>query len=208
MGGALSSRTVPIEPPAFSTAIGRPRVPGAARAAHMGDFPDSHLPASGFLITSQYENVKTNGLWATIQPFADISDVYAFGSYPSVPLDGPDSGFTAATLPDDYYAPIRARLGSSRPVAFVELGPPAAPSGFFSAGSEQEQADFIRRLFAVLPAGTSLAVWTYLYDPAFLTSIYQPEVADYFSSLGLLRIDPPGLESPGWQEWQAISSGS
>ena len=165
-------------------------------------------PATVVFVYFQYENVRANDLWAIIQPFADISDVYAFSSYPSLPLSGPDTGFTASTLPDDYYAPIRARLGASHPTAFVELGHPAAPSTFFSAGSEQEQSAFIDRFFAILPANTSFAVWTYLHDPGFLSMIYPPDVADFFGAIGLLRLDPVESWPPGWQQWQAISGGS
>lgn len=175
------------------------RVVSAIKARH---------PATVVFVYFQYENVMAQNLWATIQPFADISHLYAFSSYPSLPLDGPDTGFTASTLSDDYYAPIRARLGASHPAAFVELGHPAAPSTFFSAGSEQEQSAFIDRFFAILPENTSLVVWTYLHDPSFLSMVYPPEVADYFGSIGMLRLAPVDSRPPSWLQWQAISGGS
>lgn len=175
------------------------RVVSAIKARH---------PATVVFVYFQYENVMTKNLWGTIQPFADMSQLYAFSSYPSLPLNGPDTGFTASTLPDDYYAPIRARLGASHPAAFVELGHPAAPSTFFSAGSEQEQSAFIDRFFAILPENTSLAVWTYLHDPGFLSMVYPSEVADYFGSIGMLRLDPVDSMPPSWQQWQAIVGGS
>lgn len=175
------------------------RVVSAIKARH---------PATVVFVYFQYENVMAQNLWTTIQPFADMSQLYAFSSYPSLPLNGPDTGFTASTLPDDYYAPIRARLGASHPAAFVELGHPAAPSTFFSAGSEQEQSAFIDRFFAILPENTSLAVWTYLHDPGFLSMVYPSEVADYFGSIGMLRLAPVDSRPPSWQQWRDLSGGS
>ena len=148
----------------------------------------------------QYENVKAHDLWDLIRPFATNSDVVAFSSYPSLPINGPNSGLTAEALTADYYALIRENLAPECPIAFAELGHPASASSLFALGSEQEQALFIQKFFSAIPHNTAFVVWTHLYDPD-LYSVYPPEVAEFFGSTGLLRIDPWAPTGRGWTTW-------
>ncbi len=172
------------------------------RAAH--DAIKRAHPRMVVFVYFQYENVRRGNLWDVIRPFAEFSDLYAFSSYPAMPVSGTDTGFTAATLPADYYASISARLGTARAQALVELGHPARPSSVFNAGSESEQAAFIRRVADVLPSQMALVVWTYLYDPV-LEGVYTGAGCDLFDDMGLLRRDAPGL-TPAHDAWQALGS--
>lgn len=156
-------------------------------------------PETVVFVYFQYENVRDQYLWEVIRPFADSSDLVAFSSYPSLPVTGPGTGFTVAELPADYYAPIRQHFGAERPVAFAELGHPSAPSHCFPPGSPEEQEQFIRALPSLLPAGTAFVTWTYLHDLD-MSAVYEPEVAELFKSLGLLRADGDTSAS-GWNAW-------
>jgi len=156
----------------------------------------ARLPATIVFVYFQYEHVRSQHLWDLIAPFVMVSDVAAFSTYPSAPLTGPDTGHTAADLPDDYYNDISIHLGSDRPIVFTELGHPSRPSFLFAAGSEAEQAAFVERFFEIVaPLNMDLVVWTYLYDVD-LSSVYAPHVADYFGSMGMLRVDPAQEGSP------------
>lgn len=158
-------------------------------------------PGTVVFVYFQYENVRNNDLWEIIRPFAENSDLVAFSSYPSLPLTGRGTGLTAAEIPADYYAPIRQHFGD-RPVAFAELGHPAAPCSYFPAGAPEEQEQFIRSLPGWLPAGTAFVTWTYLHDLD-MSNVYPPEVAELFGSMGLLRTDGVSGES-SWQAWQEL----
>lgn len=146
----------------------------------------------------QLEHVRAAHLWEAIRPFAEVSDVAAFSSYPSLPIDGADSGVRAADLPGDYYTKIAGELAVDRPLVLAELGHPSRPSEAFLAGSDAEQAEFVRKVLTILPVNTRLVTWTYLYDPD-LSSVYAPRIAAYFGSMGLRR--PDGGVSPGWTAW-------
>ena len=149
----------------------------------------------------QYENVRSKDLWQLIAPFARVGDAYAFSSYPSLPVDGEDTGRTSANLPEDYFQPIVDRLGSDRPIVIAEFGHPAAPSSYFQAASVSEQAAMVQRLFDVLAQlDVTLVAWTYLYD-ADLSSVYPPAVSDYFGSMGLLRLLDTQPADAAWTAW-------
>ncbi len=159
-------------------------------------------PGTTVFVYFQYENVVRLDLWEMIRPFAVESDVLGFSSYPSLPGAGDSIGFTAAALPDDYYASIAAHFGPNRPIVFAELGHPAAPSALFGAGGEGEQVAFIERFFAIAPTSTSVASWTYLYDTD-LSRVYGASAAAYFGSMGLLRATSPAGDTASWAAWQA-----
>lgn len=137
-------------------------------------------PHSRVFVYFEYENVRQKGLWETIAPFVGLSDVAGFSSYPYL------LGYTAATLPADYYVPLRQY---DKSVVFAELGHPArAPYG-----SESGQADFINRWFQVRPSNTELSTWFAVYDPNYGGQ------APLFETMGLLRDD--NQSTPGWQSW-------
>ena len=167
----------------------------AARARIKAVRPDVTL-----FVYFQLEHVRAAHLWEAIRPFAEASDAAAFSSYPSLAIDAADSGFRAAELPADYYRRIAGELAVDRPLILAELGHPSQPSEVFSAGSDAEQAEFLRKVFAVLPANTRLVTWTYLYDPD-LSSVYAPPIAAYFGSMGLRRSD--GGVTTGWTAWRS-----
>lgn len=149
----------------------------------------------------QYENIWYNNLWELIQPYAMVGDAFGFSSYPSMPLTGVDTGYTAATLPDDYYNEIAVKLGDDRPIVLAEFGHPFGSSSYFSTGSSVEQSAMAGRLFEVLDGlNVNLVTWTYLYDPD-LTGVYEPSTAEYFGSMGLLHQDQP-LDLASWAAWQ------
>lgn len=158
-------------------------------------------PTCRVFVYFQYENVQARDLWATIAPFAEASDVYAFSSYPSSPIQGPNSGWTSATLTDTYYHDIVNRLGADRPIVIAELGHPAAPSEHLATGSTAEQAAMISQVFRALEGlDVALVSWTYLHDPD-LSSVYAPACAAYFGSMGLLRADQQATGGAGWAAW-------
>jgi len=180
------------------------RVASAAeRAALLAAFTtardqiQSRHPGTRVFVYFQYENVVARDLWDLIRPFALESDLVAFSTYPSLPFPGPS--LRAGELGGDYYAAIRRRLGASAPTAFVEVGHPAGPSALFADGSAAEQATFVRRLIAALPADTALVVWSHLFDPDY-SAAYAPDVAGYFGSMGLLRRDSDA-QVAAWSAW-------
>ncbi|MBI4579900.1 MAG: hypothetical protein HY718_09370 [Planctomycetes bacterium] len=182
-------------------------VDAAERAAFLQSFVAAReackaaAPGCVVFVYFQYENVRTRGLWPLIASLASASDVYAFSSYPSLPVQGPDSGLTAATMSDTYFDDIVAHLGADRPVIIAEFGHPSAPSAHFSGGSPTEQAGMIQRLFDSLARlDVSLVAWTYLYD-ADLSSVYNSAASTYFGSMGLLRTDQAGTAGPAWDAW-------
>lgn len=185
--GYLSSSSA-IERSAMLKALATAR--SAIKAQH---------PEMVVFVYFQYENVVQKNLWDTIEPYASASDVYAFSTYPSLATGSPNFGRFAASPPADYYAAITARLGTSKPVVFAELGHPSSPS-LFGSGSPQEQADLINWFFAGLPARTMLIAWTYLYDLD-MGSVYASEANAYFGSMGLLRPAAPEAVTPAWTAW-------
>lgn len=150
----------------------------------------------------QYENVRANNLWEMIEPFARVGDVYGVSSYPSLPLWGDDTGYTADTLPADYYDDITFRLGVDRPIVIAEAGHPASGSKYFTSSSPSRQAAMIDRIFDRLAdCEVDLLAWTYLYD-ADLSAVYDNDTATYFGSFGLLHPDQPSVMT-AWDAWIA-----
>ena len=102
---------------------------------------------------------------------------------------------TVASIPADYYRPIRERFGPDTPVVFTEVGYPTVfPNGLAN------QADFLERLPALLQEVRPVVVtWALLHD------------VDYFvgptSSLntsGMLFAD--GTPKPAWDRAQTLAS--
>jgi hypothetical protein len=145
----------------------------------------------------QYEAVKSRDLWNVLESFAQLSDVAAFSTYPSSPVAKAPNGLTAGQLPSDYFSDIGARWGTSHQVAFVEVGHPARPTPLFPLGSDAEQAMFIERILDILPSNTTLALWTYLFDPD-LSGVYPLEIADHFGAMGQMRLIDSTARQPTW----------
>jgi len=156
-------------------------------------------PECVIFVYFQYENVLSRDLWSLIEPFATASDVFAFSSYPSLPVSGTDTGWTSDTISESYFDDIPVRLGSDRPLAIVEFGHPMTSSVHFINGSVPEQATMVERLFRNLDGlDVALVTWTYLHDPD-LSSVYDQATSQYFGSMGLLRCDQDEVGGPTWE---------
>ncbi len=89
-----------------------------------------------------------------IEIFRPELDLVAFTTYPTVSFPSP------ASIPADYYGHIYDHIGQNDKVMFMEVGWPTT-----GKGSEASQAEFIRRLPALMgPARPSIVVWSLLHD--------------------------------------------
>ena len=151
----------------------------------------------------QYENVRARDLWELIAPFARAGDAFGFSSYPSSPIAGGGVGIAAVDLGESYFEDMAVRLGGDRPLIIAEFGHPSAASQMCPWGTPQEQADMVSQLFRSLARrNTALVCWTYLHDSD-LSSVYDPDLADYFGSMGLLRSSQSEPGGPAWDAWLA-----
>ncbi len=129
------------------------------------------------------KNDETKDDWALLRKFPD-ADLVAFTTYPGIIYKDPED------IPDDYYSSIAGK--TTKPVAFTEIGWPAATPAKSWESDPEEQARFVRR-FRELSAALRpvLAVWSFLYNQA----IPQP-----FTSMGLIAAD--GTERPAFAAWR------
>jgi len=134
----------------------------------------------------QFENTKCKNLWNTIKPFADISDIYGFSSYPSA-IGAYCSGtqpIFGSNLPNDYYDTVATIWGNQKPIAFAEIGEPSDSNYILPVASEQNQKNFIEKLkISVSDLKIDFINWIYLYDVNLPDSLG----GNYFNSMGLLR---------------------
>ncbi|MGE3960849.1 MAG: hypothetical protein AB7F65_04130 [Dehalococcoidia bacterium] len=161
-------------------------------------------PGTRVFATFQYEFLLGRDLitgeqraedWSPLEQAAPYLDLVAFTSYPYFAAEDP------AALPADYYAAIVEH--TDRPVGFTELGWPSAPilplvgsSLEGLGGTPEEQAEFIRRLGAlVAPLSPEFMMWVWAYDT--------PAVGPTFESLGLSAAD--GTSKPAAEAWQTLA---
>ncbi|MBI4731061.1 MAG: hypothetical protein HY781_02840 [Chloroflexi bacterium] len=116
------------------------------------------LKGNGYLLGN---SEKRQPQWGLLSRFGDRLDLAAFTTYPFLDFQSPDN------VPADYYAEIAAHTG--KPVAFTEIGWPSAPLTPFPdspyGGSEDEQAEFIRRFFDLTSGlDLALALWSFPHD--------------------------------------------
>ena len=127
-------------------------------------------------------NNASDNEWFLLDQFTN-SDLIAFTTYPGLIYTSPDQ------LPADYYYEIQ--LHTTKPIAFTEIGwhSAATPTGWES--SENEQADFVTKFFALTSdVHPKMTIWSFLYD--------QNTVVP-FNSMGLWRTD--GTAKQAWNFW-------
>ena len=129
-------------------------------------------PDSSVFPIFQLETLKGNGYllgnsetrqpqWEILDRFGDRLDLAAFTTYPFLDYQSPTA------IPDEYYAEIAAH--TSKLIAFTEIGWPSAP--LITApdapygGSEEEQAEFVRRFFELTSENAlALVLWSFPHD--------------------------------------------
>jgi hypothetical protein len=122
--------------------------------------------------------------WELLDRFPK-ADLIAFTTYPCLVFTSP------ADLPADYYDEAAAH--TAKPLAFTEIGWHSAPAPAGWESSEAEQAEFVRRFFALTrDVHPEIAVWSFLYDP---------ETDPPFDSMGLRRRGD-GNPKPAWDAWR------
>lgn len=150
------------------------------------------LKGNGFLLGNSETRQPQ---WELLSRFGHRLDLAAFTTYPFLDFQSP------ADIPDGYYAEIAAY--TDKPVAFTEIGWPSAPLMSFPdspyGGSEDEQAEFVRRFFDLTSSlDLSLALWSFPHD---LGEGGQPA----FSSVSLRYNN--GDPKPALAVWQDLSQG-
>jgi len=127
--------------------------------------------------------------WYLLQRFEPDLDLLAVSSYPSAAYSGLDQ------LPAPYFAQLSAY--TKRRIAIAGAGYPSQPVGAQTAGSEQEQVDFVTRLVdSAQQLSMPFVVWFVSQD---LTFVSGPPF-DRLQSMGLRRAD--GRTKPAWAAWQ------
>jgi hypothetical protein len=150
-------------------------------------------PETKVFTVFQLEEMKGHTYWSTAPadpakaqwslPDKFQADIVAFTTYPGLAYKDPSE------IPDDYYLEIASH--TSKPVAFTEIGWHSTdfPPGWES--SEEEQARFVERFFALTEKlDRTILIWSFLYDP---------NAVEPFNSMGLLRAD--GIPTPAWDTW-------
>lgn len=129
-------------------------------------------------------NDQAKNDWQLVDDFKD-ADLLAFSSYPGIVYQSLDA------IPSDYYSSVAAH--TSKPLAFTELGWPAADQAAGWTSSPQTQAGFIALFWsqtAKLPV--KFSIWSFMYDQA---------VSAPFNHLGL--VDADGSPRPAWISFTA-----
>lgn len=126
-------------------------------------------------------NDPSANTWFLIADFPK-ADISVFTTYPCIIYGAP------ADMPVDYYTEIGTH--TTKPLAISE-------SGWFMGNtiagwesSEAEQAEFVTKFFAIMPA-REFMIWSFMYDPA---------AAAPFDSLGLINND--GSPRTGYTNWK------
>ena len=139
-----------------------------------------------FRLMDTREPAKIDEHSKLIDVFRPALDTVAFTSYPAE-ITG-----TPAAMPPDYYAGILRHVKASDTVIFSELG---WPSG--GKGSEAQQAEFIRRLPALMEkVRPKVVVWSLLHD------VNHPALGVSLSSTGLRT--SRGEEKAAWSAWRRL----
>lgn len=129
--------------------------------------------------------------WYLLNRFEPRLDLLAVSSFPALAFSGLEQ------IPGSYYA--RLASYTDRPIAIAGMGYPSGPGGA-GAGTEEDQADFLRRVLDnAQQLAMPLVVWFLSQDPAFTG---EPPF-DRLQHLGLRRQD--GTEKPAWQAWEATA---
>jgi hypothetical protein len=114
------------------------------------------------------------------------SDVAVFTTYPDLIFKSPSD------IPDGYYDEIN--LYTSAPVAFTEIGWHTASSPVGWESSVAEQADFVKRFFALTSEfDAEFFIWSFMYDQ---------QTIEPFRSMGL--VNPDATPRPAWGAWVEI----
>lgn len=131
--------------------------------------------------------------WELLEKFEPHQDAVGISSYPLASMTPPRFG-DPKDLPDNYYSRIAKH--TDKPIVFCELG---WPSGKKYGGSEESQAQFLRR-FGDLTSELDLVLVNYffLYDTKGYGSV--------FDSMGLL--DASGRPRKGFHVWKTLWSGN
>lgn len=122
--------------------------------------------------------------WSLLAQFPK-ADLVAFTSYPGLIYKDPSA------IPSNYYSEIKSH--TNKPIAFTEIGwgSDAKIPGWES--SEEEQASFVSRFFALNKENnTSFVIWPFLYDQ---------KTIEPFVSMGL--ITQSGKEKKALGVWKS-----
>ena len=120
--------------------------------------------------------------WQMLDRFPK-SDVIAFTTYPGLIYKSPDQ------IPNDYYSEIS--LHTTKPLIFTEIGWHSTDNIAGWESSEQEQADFIAKFFALTQdMKKEMVIWSFMYDQ----NTVQP-----FSSMGLIKSN--NEQKLAWTAW-------
>lgn len=140
-----------------------------------------------FLMTAKE---STPPQWDLIARFGTKLDVTGFTTYPFLAHQTPGE------VPDDYYADAARR--SPSPLALTEIGWPSAPLAAAPSsghgGTPEEQAEFVRRFFALTTAlRPKLALWAFPNE-------YGSAGPASFASIALRQND--GTAKPAFAAWR------
>lgn len=130
--------------------------------------------------------------WELLELFESHLDLAVFTTYPYFDCTSP------ADIPEDYYTEIANH--SNLPIAFSEIGWPStplstAPDSAFG-GSEEEQADFVRRFFELTATiHPGFMVWSFPHDIG-------PGINPAFESVSLRHND--GTPKPALEVWRSL----
>jgi len=128
--------------------------------------------------------------WLLVEMFEPYQDAVAISSYPLVTL-APQRFSEPSLVPSDYYSRITEH--TNLPIVIAELG--WSPDGQFN-GSDENQAEFLRRFSEELTKGMDLLLVNYFFLSD--TSGFGP----FFNTLGL--IDREGRPKEAFDVWNSM----
>ncbi len=164
-------------------------------------------PRTKVFVSFQYEVLRGNSFGTKVQPqwrllkeFEPLQDVLGISSYPRF-LASP---YNPSKVPTNYYSDLKSY--NSRPIFFAEIG-------WYSSGnvsppsSESKQADFIRKLPALLePLNVEAVNWVGIRDPMDIPPLAElKKLVPQFFSLGLLK--SKGGNKSAWSAWKGLKAG-
>jgi hypothetical protein len=130
--------------------------------------------------------------WFLINRFEPDLDLLAVSTYPTTAYGGLDQ------LPESYLAQLSSY--THRPIAIAGTGYPSTATGPNATASEQDPADYLRRILdSAQQLSMPFVVWFVGQDPTFTSA---PPL-DRLQSMGLLAQD--GSPKQAWQVWQTTA---
>ncbi len=130
------------------------------------------------------ENSDAHMQWQLLEQFPK-ADVFGFTTYPGLIYTDPSD------IPEDYYLDIKTH--TQKEIIFTEIGWTSGSTLEGWESSEEEQALFVERFFALAQESSAqIYIWSFLYDQ---------ELEEPFTRLGL--IDRQGHEKLAWNSWKS-----